>query len=513
MFKAPSMGLRGVVSSEHPHSSLIGLMVLKKGGNAVDAAVAVSLSLSVTLPHLSGLGGDLFTLIYSREEDRVYCVNGSGWTPRRMSVEVVREAGLNEIPARSPYSVTVPGMLRGLELMHSRFGSMDFKELIKPSIELAKGFPISFELHRAIKSNINLIKSSNYASKIFLRNGEALRPGELLVQEDLAKVLNSVMEGGVNVFYDGWVSSKLVNYLNDLGCVFEQEDFSKFRAELTNPLKIEYRGYEVYEIPPNSQGIITLMMLNYLNELELEKIDRLSPKRIHLMVEGMKILFTMRNRYVGDPKFMDVPINALLSRKLASKLKSIISGTASSGVEFKKPDTTNFVVIDSDGNLVSAIQSIYFQFGSGIMVEGTGLILNCRATQFNLSGVNRVEGWKRPLHTLSSLILMNDEEVIGLGTSGGEYRPMIHSIIVSNYVDYGLNMQDAIEAPRFVWNGGKEVLIEKGFIGLSELRAFGHLVNEVNYPFRLGVSHACLKRGKSLIGFADIRGEGYPLSY
>ena len=513
VLKAPFMGQLGGVSSEHPLASVAGYRVLREGGNAVDAAVTVSLTLAVTQPHLGSLGGDFFALIFESSTGKVHCINSSGWSPKKLNCEFLRETGFNGIPVASPHAVVVPGLISGLQKIHERFGTFEFDELAKPSITLAeKGFPISYGLSKAIKRSCSKL-TDTAVKNYFFKNGRPLEAGEILAQKPLAKVLRSIASDP-RIFYEGWIAESLCEFLNSKGGVFEFDDFKDFEGEWVDPLRSAYRDFEVYEVPPNSQGAITLLMLNILENFDLRDLGLLEAKRIHFFVEAAKRAYLDKNQYLADPRFAEIPLEKILSKSHSKELaETIEEESVLLDVHLKPGDTTNFVVIDEWGNIVSAIQSIFHIFGSGLLDPETGILLNSRASYFNFSGPNRLEPRKRPLHTLSSVIAISEgrDEYLAVGTSGGDYRPQQHALLLTNFIDYGLDLQSAVELPRFLWNGDAKILIEEGFHGLDVLKRIGHQPIVQDYPSKTGVAHCGLRKGKVTMLSADIRGDGLPI--
>jgi len=513
VLKAPFMGKSGGVSSEHPLASIAGYQVLREGGNAVDASIAVSLALAVTQPHLGSLGGDFFALIFESSTGKVHCINSSGWSPRRLNRQILEDAGLEGIPVLSPHAVVVPGLISGLQKIHERFGTVKFRKLAEPSIILAeRGFPVSHGLSEAIKHSGGKLANS-YAEDIFFKEGRPLATGEIIVQKSLAKALRSIASDP-RVFYEGWIAESLCGFLNSKGGVFEIDDFEDFEGEWIDPLKVTYRNFEVYEVPPNSQGATTLIMLNILENFDLQSLGLLEAKRIHLFVEAAKRAYVDKNQYLADPRFVEIPLEEILSKNHGEKLAGTIEErSVLFNVSLKPGDTTNFVVIDKWGNIVSAIQSLFYSFGSGLTDPETGIVLNCRASYFNLSGPNSLEPRKRPLHTLSSVLAISEknDEFLAVGTSGGDYRPQQHVLLLTNIIDYGLDLQSAVELPRFLWNGDVEIIMEEGFHGLDELKKLGHQPIVRKYPGGTGVAHCGLKKNNVTVISADIRGDGFSI--
>ena len=510
--KAPFMGTSGGVSSEHPLASVAGQKVLLEGGNAFDAVIATSLMLSVTQPHLGSLGSDFFALLYEASSGKVYCINASGWAPRKLSIETLRSEGRNSIPAESPHSVVVPGLIDGLNKIQQKFCTLEFKKLAEDSIVIAeKGFPISFGLHKAIQRNSSRL-TEPLAKNLFYRGSSPLASGGLLVQKSLAETLKGIASNP-RAFYEGWIPERICEYLEVKGSVHDVEDFAEYEAEWIEPLKVAYRDLDVYEVPPNSQGATTLMLLNILENFDVKKMGAFDDRRIHLFVEAAKKAYVDKNLYLADPRFVKIPLEKILAKGHSKELAGSIKFDAvSDGGPLKPGDTTNFVVFDKYGNVVSAIQSIYYSFGSALMEPKTGVILNCRGTHFTHTGANKLEPRKRPLHTLSSVIATSkEEEVFAFGASGGDYRPQQHVLLLTNFVDYGMNLQEAIDAPRFLWDGGKRVIVEAGFKGLRSLDKLGYELVRQKHLGGTGVAHCGLRKGKVVVLSADIRGDGLPM--
>jgi len=512
VLKAPFMGQFGGVSSEHPLASIAGYKVLREGGNAVDASVAVSLALAVTQPHLGSLGGDFFALIFESSTGRVHCINSSGWSPERLNIQVLEEAGLNGIPVSSPHAVVVPGLISGLQQIYERFGTVKFSRLVEDAIVLAdKGFPVSYGLSESVEHSRGKL-ADPFAKDLFFKNDRPLMVGEIFVQRSLAKVLRSLISDP-RIFYEGWIAESLCKFLNSKGGVFSLDDFKDFEGEWVEPLKVTYRDYELYEVPPNSQGATSLIIMNILENFDLKDLDPLGAERIHLFVEAAKRAYMDKNQFLADPRFVDVPLEKILSKSHGKELaETIKKESVMLDVSLKPGDTTNFVVIDRWGNIVSAIQSIFHGFGSGLIDPETGILLNSRASYFNLSGPNSLEPRKRPLHTLSSVIAISeDEEYLALGASGGDFRPQQHALLLTNLIDYSMDLQSAVETPRFLWNGYAEIIMEEGLRGLDSLKKIGHKPVFRKYPARVtGVAHCGFKKSKVTMLSADMRGDGLP---
>ncbi|MGC8772790.1 MAG: gamma-glutamyltransferase family protein [Conexivisphaera sp.] len=483
--KPPFVSRRGVVASEHPYASMAGLRALEEGGNAVDAAVAISFTLAVSQPALNGLGGDFMATVL--RGDRTTFVNGSGWAPRRLTVDLVRgELGLSSIPRYGPLSAVVPGMVGGVHAMWREFGSMEWGRLLSFAARRAReGLPASPALRAAVGS-----LEGSYSDANTRRIYSAGR-WERVDLSGLAAAIEGIAEHGPEFFYRD-VGAAIADYVSSIGGVMEPDDFSGYRAEVSGTVSCTYRGYTVHESPPNSQGITTLLILR---ELEVGVGSGSAGPRE--MLKAYARAYALRDRYVADPRFVEVPVEELLSGgkgEGGSMAESLGSG-----------DTTNFVVADSGGMVVSGIQSLYHGFGSRVTEPSYGVTLNNRASDFSMEGPNRVEPGKRPLHTLSSVIITRDgEPFAALGTSGGHFRPQQHALLITDMVDRGMDVVEAIDAPRFLWDG-ESVVAEEG------ADAGGMDARRIPYPGSTGVAHAIQFHGADRIAYADPRGEGLAL--
>ena len=508
VFKTPFIACNGVIASEHPLASLAGVKVLLNGGNAFDATIATSFTLAVTQPHLGGLGGDFFTLFYSAKQNKIYCLNSSGWAPKKLSIEFLKNLGYREMPAFSPFSITVPGLVAGLKELHSKFCSLDFDKLLKDPIQFAEnGFPVYWSLSHAIKHGAENFTDEGFREN-YLISGRPPKVGQILKQKNLAGVLKSIAHEGVEVFYKGWIAEEIVNHLNRGEEVFSVSDFSDFKPEWCKPISTTYHGIRVYEIPPNSMGATTLLMLNMLEELNLKNIDPFSEKRIRLVTEVAKLAYRERDNQLSDPRYININLAKFISKSFARELLKEIS-QSTKNLNLSSGDTTYFAIADKEGNIVSAIQSLFHPFGSRIVVKNLGIPLNNRGSYFKFEGPNKLEPRKRSLHTLSALLLEDDEGVFAaLGASGGDFRPQQHALFVSNIVDYEMPVWEALETPRFLWNGEK-ILVEEGYKTSND-----KIYIKLKYPGRTGVAQGVYKcKSGTLIGISDVRGDGLPYGY
>lgn len=489
------------VASEQPLASLAGSEVLRHGGNAFDAAVATSFALAVTFHPAGGLGGDLFAMMYEAKTGMVHCLNSSGWSPSGLSAELVRSRGEKSVPVIGPYSAVVPGLVAGDLAMHRKFGTIGLRRLLAPAINYArKGFPASEGICRSVAGTYDTLPPA--AKRVFAPRGGPPQPGELLRQENLGNVMEAVARGGANAFYRGWPAEKMSAALTELGVPTRKSDFSTFRPEWVKPLVLNYNGTDVYEVPPNSMGATSLLILKQLASKDLKKAGPLSKERIELTMEAAELAYARRDEMLGDPRFGRVDMERFM--RLGGNTEPT-QGLVRGG------DTTAFSVADKEGNLVSAIQSLFHHFGSRVFVEDCGIMMSSRGAGFSLDGPNKVEPRKRPLHTLSAILLDRGRgPTVALGTSGGEYRPVQHILFVTNIVDFSMSVEQSIDHPRFLWSGGRPLIVESGYESLTPSR---YDVENVAHPGRTGVCQAVDLLPDAMKAVCDVRGDGIPAGY
>ncbi len=488
------------VASEQPLASMVGYDVLRNGGNAFDAAVATSFALAVTFHPAGGLGGDFFGMFYEASTGRVHCLNGSGWSPSGLTLELLNSKG-EGVPAFGPLSCVVPGYVYGVWEMHKKLGSLDFSKLLSASTDYAKdGFPAGEGICRSTADAYPDL--SKEAKLVFAPKGVPPVPGDWIRQANLGNVISEIGEGGPDAFYSGWPAEKVCNTLESLGGVTRLNDFKQFRPEWVQPLTLDYRGTKVYEVPPNSMGATSLLILNLLQEEDLPGMSPLSKERVELTMRAALPAYLRRDDMLGDPRFGKVDLAAFLSRTAEH-------GSGSSRIG--SGDTTAFSVVDSQGNIVSGIQSLFSHFGSRIFVPDCGVVLNNRGSGFSTSGPNVVQPRKRPLHTLSSMLLERDgRPYLAIGTSGGDYRPLQHALFVSNAVDYDMSLEQTVGHPRFLWGGGRSLLLEEGYEKPESARFD---LQWLPMPGRTGVCQGVEASPHFRKAVCDMRGDGIPAGF
>lgn len=511
----------GLVAAGHPLATLAGVNVLQQGGNAVDAAIAAAAVLSVVEPHMSGLGGDVFLLIWSARAGRAFALNGSGAAPRRLGA--LPEQG---IPQRGLLAATVPGVVAGWVEAHRRFGSLEFADLLRPAITYAEqGFPVSARLARGCARYRDLLAAAPASARAFLPDGRPPQAGRVLVQADLARSLRRIAEQGAGAFYEGSIAEQLVRFSRDHGGLFAAEDLATHRSVWADPLRTSYHGFEVLAQPPVSQGLILLEELNIIESDDLGALGRHSAASTHLMVEAKKLAFADRYRFLGDPAFVDVPVDQLLSRVHARALRQRVDPAHAADDPGSGPvagdHTTYLATVDRDGNAVSLIQSVFDDFGSGVVVEGTGVLLNNRLAGFtpDPASPNCLLPGKRPVQTLNNcLVLRGGRPVLVLGSPGGDGQVQFVFQLLVDLLDFGVELQEAIEAPRWRSERGRLLKVEAHFPPetLAALERLGHVVEVVPlWSEELGGAQAiyCDQQAGVLHGAADPRREGYALGW
>ncbi len=515
----------GIIATSHTLASQAGAQILARGGSAVDAAIAANAVLGVTEPMMNGVGGDLFLLYWDAKTGKLYGLNASGWAPRGLSIEYLKQKGTLQMPQAGIDSVTVPGAVDGWAKAHARFGKLPWKDLFTPAIYYAEhGYPVPELIHDFWEGDEQALKQTPEAERIYLPGGKVPEVGEMFSNPDLGKTLRLIAEGGRDVFYHGEIAQSIVSTSRDLGGTMQPDDLADFSAEWVEPISIIYRGWKVYELPPNVQGMAALEMLNILSTLQPDKAGPLAPMELHNRIEAMKLAYSDLYRYNADPRFAKVPVKGLLALDYAKQRASLIDPakancTPASGSPARS-DTTYLAAVDKDGNIASLIQSNYDAFGSGVAVKGRGFVLQDRGGLFVLdpSHPNALAPRKRPFHTIIPAFMEQGDVHIGFGIMGGANQPLAHAQFVSNFVDYGMNIQAALSEPRFTVRPteqgiGCDILIESRVPPetLKELEEKGHKFKvRKEYSTAMGRGQAVLHNSKSNVNFAasDPRADG-----
>jgi gamma-glutamyltranspeptidase / glutathione hydrolase len=514
---------RGIVATSHYLASQAGAQILAKGGTAIDAAIAANAVLGVTDPMSNGMGGDLFLIYWDAKAGKLYGLNSSGWAPRKLSAQFLATQGITSMPVDGIHSVTVPGAVEGWSQAHRRFGRLPWKDLFSPAIYYAEhGFAVPEIVHGYWVAEEAKLRKTSEARRIFLPGGKAPEIGAMFLNPDLAKALRLIAEQGRDAFYKGEIAKAILNTSASFGGTMQSDDLAEFSAEWVEPISIDYRGWKVYELPPNGQGMAALEMLNIMSTFQPDASGPQGTVELHKKIEAMKLAYSDLYRYNADPKFAKVPVQGLLSKEYAAQRAALINpnkancnpgpGTPATS------DTVYLAAVDKDGNIASLIQSNYSEFGSGIVVSGMGFALQNRGALFVLdpSHPNALQPRKRPFHTIIPAFMEQGELHIGFGIMGGPNQPLAHAQFVSNLVDYGMNIQAAVEAPRFTVPGNTvscDIVIESRIKPevLQALRDKGHnLTEHKEYSVSMGRGQAVMHNSKSGMnsGASDPRADG-----
>lgn len=448
----------GIVATEHPLASQAGAQILAQGGNAVDAAVAANAVMGVVGPMANGIGGDMFAIVYEAKTGRLYGLNASGWAAAGTSIEFLRSKGFAEMPQTGIHSVTVPGCVEGWSTLMERFGRKRLSTVLGPAIKVAEeGFPVTEIFSSYWVASSSKLKADTNASRVYLHEGHAPQTGEMFKNPELAWSLKQIARKGPKAFYQGEITKRILARSEALGGKLVAEDFATFKAEWVEPIATSYRGWTVYELPPNGQGIAALEMLNLMESFPLREYGASSADALHVMIEAKKLAYADLLNFVGDARFGKIPVAGMLSKDYAAQRAQLIDmAKANCHVPHGEPpamgtDTTYLCVVDAEGNMVSYIQSNYSSFGSGVVPEGVGFALQNRGGLFSLKAEhpNALAGRKRPLHTIIPAFMTHGSTRIAFGIMGGWNQSQAHAQFVSNVVDHRMNIQAALEAPRF----------------------------------------------------------------
>lgn len=519
----------GIVSTPQPLAAQAGVRILEQGGNAIDAAIAANATMGVVQPYVNGIGGDLFMIYYEAKTGKLYGLNASGWTPKALTIEAAKAKGLTALPQIGVEAIDVPGAVAGWDAMHQRFGKLPLTKTLAPAIYYAEhGFPLGERNARYWIAKA-LLNQPGY-KETYVPNGFVPRPGALFKNPALANSLKAIAAGGRDAYYNGPMTQKMVDFLRAQGGLHTVEDFRDFQPEWVEPVATTYRGWKVYELPPNGQGIAALSMLNIMEHFPIGSYGHNSADALHVMIEAKKLAYADMYKYVGDPRFTKVPTDALISKDLAAERAKLIDmKTAKCQVvpsdvtaELNKHgnSTIYLSVIDKDGNIVSLIQSNYSGYGTGMVAPGLGFSFHNRGAGFQLTpGLpNSLAGHKRPLHTIIPAFMEKGDLHIGFGIMGGWNQAQAHAQFVANVVDYGMNVQAALEGARFTKGtfDGCDVEMEETIpAGVrAELTARGHKIQLLEpFSFSVGQGAAVVRDAGREVHFAagDPRSDGAAL--
>jgi gamma-glutamyltranspeptidase/glutathione hydrolase len=526
--RSPVYSRRGIVATSQPLATAAGIEVLSKGGNAADAAVAAAAALNVTEPTSTGIGGDMFALYFDAGTKQVTALNGSGRAPSALTLERLKKEGLSTLPPFHPHTVTVPGACAGWCDLIAKHGSLSLTDILAPAIRLAdEGFPVApITAHFWGRGADRQLKSALNGQELTI-DGRAPKAGEIFRNPGLARTFQAVAERGAVGFYQGAVAEAIVGVIKEAGGCMSADDLASHVSTWETPLSVEYRGLRVYECPPNGQGITALIALNILEGFGLAELELLSPEKMHLMIEAMRLAFADAKWYVSDPAFSKIPMQELLSKEYASERRKLIDLKHATldpqrGAPVASSSTVYLSVVDGMGNACSFINSNYMGFGTGIVPKGWGFTLQNRGHNFSLDPEhpNCLAPGKRPYHTIIPAMVTrvaDNSLYASYGVMGGFMQPQGHVQVLSALVDAGLDPQSALDAPRFcidVDAAGGKVAIEEGMPNatLTALRGMGHPLYEVS-----GYERALFGRGQVILrdeagvlcGGSDPRADGY----
>lgn len=491
----------GMAATSHPLATQIALDILKKGGNAVDAAIAANAALGLMEPTGNGIGGDIFAIIWDAKTQQLYGLNGSGRSPKNLTLDYLKENGYESIPSHGPLPVSVPGTVDGWFEMHKRFGSMKMNEILNPAITYAEqGFPVTELISYYLNRSSWMSKYPNF-SDVYMPGGKTPETGEVFKNPQLAKTLRAISKGGRDAFYKGDIARTIANFVQEQEGFLSYEDLASHKSEWVDPVSVNYRGVDVWELPPNGQGTAALQILQILEGYDFDTIPFASPTHVHLFTEAKKLAFEDRAKFYADPDFVDIPLEQLISDEYAAERRELINlnraaRTYDAG-KLEQGNTIYMTVADKAGNMVSLIQSNYRGMGSGMVPPGLGFMLQDRGEMFTLEEghANVYEPGKRPFHTIIPAFITKDGNPwISFGLMGGAMQPQGHAQIVMNLIDFGMGLQEAGDAPRIHHEGSSEptgykmtdggvLQLESGFPyeTIRELMQLGH-----NVGFTLG---------------------------
>ena len=521
----------GMAATSHPLATQTAIEVLQQGGNAIDAAIAANAVLGLVEPTGCGIGGDLFAIVWDAETQQLYGLNSSGPSPQAMTIDFVKDQGLEKIPAYGPLPVTVPGAVAGWTALHKKFGRKNFKSLFSSAINYAEnGFPVTELIAYYLDGSSKRFKDYPNFADVWMKNGATPKKGEIFKNPALANTYKQIANTYGEAFYKGDIAENIATFIQEQGGLLSIEDLANFIPEWIDPVSINYRGYDVWELPPNGQGIAALQILNILENYDIPSMELDSAEYVHLFTEAKKLAFEDRAYYYADPNFADIPTSTLISKPYAKERLKLIDpkqakDSYNAGLEIG--DTIYLTVADKDGNMVSLIQSNYRGMGSGMVPKGVGFMLQDRGEMFSLDPdhKNSLVGGKRPFHTIiPAFITKNNEPFISFGLMGGAMQPQGHAQIVINLIDFGMNLQEAGDAPRIRHAGSSqptgEIMLDGGYISLEngfsqstrdQLLKMGHKLKYDKGSF--GGYQAIMRKDGVYFGASESRKDGQASGY
>ncbi len=533
--RSPVLATEAMAATSQPLATQVALDVMKKGGNAIDAAIAANAMLGLVEPTGNGMGGDIFAIIWDAKTEKLYGLNGSGRSPKALSRQWFLDNGYDQIPSHGPLPVSVPGAVDGWFMMHDRFGKLPMAEVLKPTIDYAeKGFPVTQLIAYYWNRSVPLLSKYPGFTEQYTLDGKAPKEGEIWRNPGLANTLKALSTGGRDAFYKGTIAKTIGDYMQANGGFLSYTDMAAHQGNWIEPVSTNYRGYDVWELPPNGQGIAALQILNIMEQHDLSKMAHDSAEYVHLFTEAKKVVFEDRAKYYADPEFNKIPVTELISKSYAKKRAELIDlNRAGKNYPAGNPalehgDTIYLTTADKDGNMVSLIQSNYRGMGSGMTPPGLGFILQDRGEMFSLEEghFNVFEGGKRPFHTIIPAFVTKDQQPwMSFGLMGGAMQPQGHAQIVINMIDFGMDIQAAGDAPRIHHTGSSEptgeLMNDGGILNLETgypyetiraLMRMGHKVQFANGPY--GGYQAIMRASNGVYwGASESRKDGHAAGY
>ena len=522
----------GMAATSHPLATQTALDVLKDGGNAIDAAIAANAVLGLVEPTGCGIGGDLFAIVWIEEDKKLYGLNSSGPAPQEMTIEKLKSMGIDKIPPFGPLPVTVPGAVAGWTALHKRFGNKSFEELFNNAIYYSEnGFPVTEVVGYYLQLSSERYKDYPNFKDVWMPNGEALKKGDVFVNKDLANTYKQIAKSYGESFYKGDIAKTISKFIVEEGGFLTVDDLKIYEPEWINPVSSNYRGFDIWELPPNGQGIAALQILNILEQYDIANMGHNSAEYIHLFTEAKKLAYEDRAKYYADMSFADVPVKELISKEYALERNKLINlkkaaSFYDSGI-FEDGDTIYLTVADSYGNMVSLIQSNYRGMGSGMVPPGLGFMLQDRGEMFSLDPNHRnsLQGGKRPFHTIIPAFITKDNKpFISFGLMGGGMQPQGHAQIVVNIIDFKMNLQEAGDAARIRHFDSSqptgEIMFNGGFLSLesgiteevrNKLSKLGHNLKDEKGGY--GGYQAIMKKDDVYFGASESRKDGQASGY
>jgi gamma-glutamyltranspeptidase/glutathione hydrolase len=491
----------GMAATSQPLATQVALDILRKGGSAMDAAIAANAVLGLVEPASCGIGGDIFAIVWDAKTEKLYGFNGSGRAPKSLNIDYFKDRGIKYIPDLGPLPISVPGAVDGWFALHARFGTLPMSTILQPAIDYGRaGFPVSEVIAYEMESNFSGKEELPGFADTYMPNGHTPKKGEVFKNPNLSNTYELIAKGGRDAFYKGEIAKTIDSYMKKHGGFLSYEDLVAHTSNWVEPISTNYRGYDVWELPPNGQGTAVLQILNILEGYDIASMGFGSAQYLHLLTEAKKLAYEDRARFYADPEFNKIPVEKLISKSYAAERRALIDPAKAAenyptgDFKIELGNTTYLTVADKDGNMVSLIQSIYSVFASGMVPDGLGFVLQNRGAQFNVQDrnhANALEPHKRPFHTIIPAFITKDgKPFVSFGLMGGSVQPQGHAQIVVNIVDFGMNLQEAGDAPRMRHSGSSQptgsVMTNGGTLNLEsgfepevfrELRKMGHRIS------------------------------------